>query len=210
MAVNMALLTDNRFILGIGAGNNGGEHAEYGYPFPPPGERLDQTAEAIQVIRALWTDSPATFHGQHYHIDHAYSSPLPDAPIPLMIGGGGEKRTLRLVAETGDWWCSDIGPVDVFRHKLGVLREHCAAVGRDPATIVPAQVTWISVEEDSARATRWDHLHIVAGTPDEVLRELAAFRDAGVQHFQIRFMDYPHLDGLERFVRQVLPRLRDA
>jgi alkanesulfonate monooxygenase SsuD/methylene tetrahydromethanopterin reductase-like flavin-dependent oxidoreductase (luciferase family) len=204
----MFLLTEGRFILGIGAGNNGGEHYEYGYPFPSPAERLAQTEEAIQIIKALWTDSPATFHGQHYRIENAYSSPRPDGPIPLMIGGGGEKKTLRLVARYADWWCADIEPVEVFAHKARVLDEHCAAVGRDPATIVKAQVSWDSLEEDSARAERWDHLHIVAGNPDEVTRELQAFRDAGAQHFQIRFMDYPNPAGFERFVAQVLPRLR--
>jgi len=91
-----------------------------------------------------------------------------------------------------------------------VLADHCAAVGRDPADIVLSQATWISVEDDSARAVRWDNLHIVAGTPDEVTRELADFVAAGVQHFQVRFMDYPRLDGLERFIRQVLPRLSEV
>jgi len=207
MATNMFLLTEGQFILGLGAGNNGGEHREYGYPFPAAGERLDQTEEAVRIIRALWTASPATFQGQHYAIDHAHSAPLPDRPIPLMIGGGGEKRTLRLVAQYADWWCADVEPVETFARKAAVLREHCAAVGRDPADIVQAQVVWLSIEEDSARAERWDHLHIVAGNPDEVTRELAAFRDAGVEHFQIRFMDYPERAGLERFVTRVLPRL---
>jgi alkanesulfonate monooxygenase SsuD/methylene tetrahydromethanopterin reductase-like flavin-dependent oxidoreductase (luciferase family) len=207
MATNLYLLTEGRFILGIGAGNNGGEHREYGYAFPAAGTRLDQTEEAIQIIRALWTQSPATFHGRHYSVDHAYSSPLPDGPIPLMIGGGGEKRTLRLVAQYADWWCGDVEPVEAFAHKARVLREHCKAVGRDPCDIVHAQVTWLSIAEESSRAERWEHLHIVAGTADEVTRELEAFRDAGVQHFQIRFMDYPDQAGLERFVTRVLPRL---
>ncbi len=208
MAVNLGLLTEGRFILGIGAGNQEGEHRAYGYPFPPAGERLAQTEEAIRIIRALWTESPATFHGRYYRIDHAYSSPLPDRPIPLMIGGGGEKVTLRLVAQYADWWCADIAPPAVFAHKARVLADHCAAVGRDPADIVHAQAAWISVEEDSARAVRWPGLHLVAGDPDEVGRELLAFRDAGVRHFQVRFLDYPSTAGFERFVRQVLPRLR--
>ena len=208
LAGNMYLLTGGKFILGLGAGNNGGEHHEYGYPFPPAGTRLDQTEEAIRILRALWTESPATFHGEHYSIDHAYASPRPDGPLPLMIGGGGEKRTLRLVAQYADWWCADVvEDLAGFRHKADVLARHCADVGRDPAEIVHARATWVSVEEDSARAARWDNLHIVAGTPDEVTRELEAFRDAGVQHFQVRFMDYPKSDGLERFISKVLPRL---
>jgi alkanesulfonate monooxygenase SsuD/methylene tetrahydromethanopterin reductase-like flavin-dependent oxidoreductase (luciferase family) len=207
LAVNMHLLTGGRFILGIGAGNNAAEHLAFGYPFPPPGERLARTEEAIQVIRALWSESPATFHGRHYSIDQAYSSPLPDRPIPLMIGGGGERRTLRLVARYADWWCADVGPSQVFAHKARVLDEHCSVVGRRTDDIVRAQVIWLSIAEVSARAVRWPDLHIVAGTAAEVTRELQAFRHAGVQHFQVRFMDYPSTAGFERFVEQVLPRL---
>ena len=207
LASNLALLTQDRFILGIGAGNNGAEHHAFGYPFLPSGERVAQTEEAIQILRALWSDSPATFHGRYYRIDGAYSSPLPDRPIPLMVGGGGEKKTLRLVARYADWWCADIGTVATFAHKSQILDEHCSAVGRDPASIVRSQVTWISVEAESSRAVRWPDLHIVAGNPDEVTRELVAFREAGVAHFQIRFMDYPNPAGFERFVTKVLPQL---
>lgn len=207
LATNLALLTGDRFILGLGAGNNPGEHREYGYPFPPAGERLDRTEEAIRIIRALWTAGPATFAGAHYRVEGAYCSPLPDRPIPLMIGGGGERKTLRLVAQHADWWCADVGDVATFARKNRILDEHCAAVGRDPVAIVRSQATWISVEDDPARCIRWPDLHIVAGTPDEVARELLTFRDAGVGHFQVRFMDYPDPAGLGRFAARVLPRL---
>ena len=207
VATNLHLLTGGRFILGLGAGNNPGEHREYGYPFPPAGARLNQTEEAIRVIRALWSESPATFRGDHYGVEGAYCSPLPDRPIPLLIGGGGERKTLRLVARYADWWCNDVAPPEVFARKARVLDEHCAAVGRDPAAIVRSQATWVSVEDDPARCVRWPDLHLVAGTPDEVARELLAFRDAGVEHFQLRFLDYPDPAGLERFVARVPPRL---
>jgi alkanesulfonate monooxygenase SsuD/methylene tetrahydromethanopterin reductase-like flavin-dependent oxidoreductase (luciferase family) len=207
LAVNMHVLTGARFILGIGAGNNEAEHRAYGYPFPPARERLRQTEEAIRIIRALWTECPATFRGESYAVEQAFSSPLPDRAIPLMVGGGGEKRTLRLVAEHADWWCADVGPVSVFRHKARVLAEHCAAVGRPPDAIQRAQVAWVSIEDDPERVVRWDKLHIVAGTPDEVTRELEEFRAAGVAHFPIRFLDYPDPAGLERFVTKVMPRL---
>ena len=208
LAVNLSLLTEGRFILGIGAGNNEAEHRAYGYDFPPPGERLGQTEEAVRIIQALWSQRSATFHGKYYSIEKALSSPLPDAPIPLMIGGGGEKKTLRLVAQYADWWCADVAPVSVFEHKARVLSDHCAAVERDPAEIVHSQVTWISMREATADARRWDGLHLVAGTPEEVTSELEAFRVAGVDHFQIRFMDYPSSAGMERFISKVVPRLR--
>lgn len=207
LAVNMHLLTEGKFILGIGAGNNGGEHHEFGYEFLPPAERLVQLDEAAQIIKKLWSDSPATFGGKYYRIENAFSSPLPDRPIPLMIGGGGEKKTLRLVAEHADWWCADVWPPDMFAHKVKALAGHCEAAGRDLAEITLGQVVWVSVEEKSEQATRWDNLHIVAGDVDEVTREFEEFRDAGAEHFMCRFMDYPNPAGLERFITKVLPRL---
>lgn len=207
LAVNMDVLTDGHFILGIGAGNNGAEHAQYGIPFLPPARRLAQTEEAIRILRALWTESPATVHGDHYRVAGAFCSPLPGRPLPLMIGGGGERRTLRLAARYADWWCADVGTAETFAHKNRVLDAHCAAEGRDPRAITRSQATWISVEDDPARVVRWPDLHIVAGTPDEVAAELATFVAAGVEHFQLRFMDYPSSAGLERFAGQVLPRL---
>lgn len=207
LSSNMFLLTGGKFILGIGAGNNPGEHHEYGYQFLPPAERAAQTEEAIQIIKTLWNDSPATFSGKYYSIDHAFSSPRPDAPIPLCIGGMGEKKILRMVAQYADWWCADIATPEVFAQKSQVLAEHCARLGRDPHEIVHGQVAWVSVEEDSAKAERWDHLHIIAGNPEEVTRELQSYRDAGVDHFMLRFMDYPKTDGFERFVNKVMPNL---
>src|SRR4051812_7353647 len=143
LSVNLHLLTNERFILGLGAGNNGGEHAEFGFAFPEPPERLDQTEEAIQVIRALLSGGRQTFQGEHYRIRNAVVAPTPRSPIPLMIGGGGERRTLKLVAQYADWWCSDVGDVDTFVRKSAILDRHCRDVGRDPAGVTRAQVTWV-------------------------------------------------------------------
>jgi alkanesulfonate monooxygenase SsuD/methylene tetrahydromethanopterin reductase-like flavin-dependent oxidoreductase (luciferase family) len=207
LAVAMQILTDDSFILGIGAGNNPTEHLQFGYHFPPPRERLHDMEEAITIIQALWAGPHATVTGQHYTIENATVAPRPERPIPLMIGGGGERVTLRLVARYADWWCADVGTVEAFARKSRILDEHCREIGRDPAEVTRSQATWVSVEEDSDRATRWPDLHIVAGTPEEVTRELRAFQDAGVQHFQLRFMDFPETAGMERFVSRVLPHL---
>ncbi len=207
VAVNLHVLTGGRFVLGIGAGNHAPEHHAYGFPFPPARERLRRTKEAIAIMRTLWRELPATYRGSHYSIEEAVCAPLPGSPIPLMIGGGGERRTLRLVAETADWWCHDIAPVEVFARKREVLRAHCEAVGRDPATITHSQVTWISLEDDPTRLVRGNSPYIVSGDAEAVTRELESYRHAGVDHFQIRFMDHPSEAGLERFVARVMPRL---
>ena len=112
-----------------------------------------------------------------------------------------------MVAKYADWWCADMQPVYVFRHKMEVLARHCDDAERDLSSIVPAQVVWVSVEEDSGMATRWDNLHIVAGNPDEVTRELEGYRDAGARHFMIRFLDYPNMANYGAIVAKVLPRL---
>ncbi len=203
------VLSHGRAYFGIGAAWNEAEHKGLGVPFPPLKERFERLEETLQIALRMWAGDARPFEGKHYRLERPLNSPqaVQQPHPPILIGGSGERKTLRLVAQYADWWCADIEPVEVFRHKARVLAEHCAAVGRDPAEIVHSQMTWISVEDDSARATRWDHLHIVAGNPDEVTRELEAYRDAGVQHFQLRFMDYPSPAGLERFVGKVLPRL---
>lgn len=206
MAANLHLLTCGNFILGLGAGNNPGEHCEYGYTFLPPGERVAQLEEAVKVVRALWSSSPAHYEGRYYSVHRAFCLPLTPS-IPVMIGGMGEKKLLKLVAEQADWWCADIAPVDVIARKVDVLRAHCAQVGRDPSEITHAQDIWVSVEADSASAVRWDNLHIVAGNPQEVACELKQYMDLGASHFQVRFMDYPCTAGICRFIDQVIPRL---
>ena len=208
LAANLHVLTGGRFLLGVGAGNNDGEHRRYGYQFGPPAERLARLEEVIQVLRALWSTAPASFEGQYHRIEGAYCSPLPDTPIPLVIGGGGERKTLRLVAEYADWWCADVGTVATFVHKSQVLDRHMESVDRPRESLVRSQVTWVSIEDDPARVVRWPNLHIVAGSPDEVRFELQAFLNAGVTHFQMRFMDYPDPGGMERFARSVMPYLR--
>ena len=207
LAVNLQLLTGGRFILGVGAGNNPGEHEEFGYPFPSAGRRLDALEEAIRISLTLWVGGRQSFEGSQYRVRNAVIAPRPEPAIPVMIGGGGERRTLRLVAYLAQWWCADVGTVEAFQRKSTILDEHCRDVGRDPASIVRSQVTWISVEDDPAAAVRWPELHIVAGSPDSVATELLRFRRAGVDHFEIRFMDFPATAGLERFAERVVPRL---
>ncbi len=207
IAVNLHVLTGGRFVLGIGAGNHAPEHEAFGLPFPAAGERLRRTEEAVAIIRSLWRDLPATYHGSYHSIENAMCSPLPTVPIPLMIGGGGERQTLRLVAQAADWWCHDIAPVELFVRKRDVLRRHCEAVGRDPSTITHAQVVWIAFTEDAELPASGAGPYTVAGDADAVRGELERYRAAGVDHFQIRFMDHPSEAGLERFVTRVLPRL---
>jgi alkanesulfonate monooxygenase SsuD/methylene tetrahydromethanopterin reductase-like flavin-dependent oxidoreductase (luciferase family) len=207
MAANLQLMTNGRFILGIGAGWKEDEYRAYGYPYPPAGERIDQLEEAVQVIRAMWADSPANFQGRYYRIENAECQPQPDPPIPLLIAGGGEKTTLRVVARYADWWNHNFCTAEVFAHKQAVLAGHCRDIGRDPSEIVHTYYGFVQFVDDSSEKEQRP-FHVIAGTPDDVTRELEEFIRLGVRHFQFRLLDFPSHDGLHTFIDKVLPRLR--
>jgi alkanesulfonate monooxygenase SsuD/methylene tetrahydromethanopterin reductase-like flavin-dependent oxidoreductase (luciferase family) len=151
IAATLQHLTGGRFILGLGAGDAEAEHLAYGYPFPPARVRVAQLDEAARIIVALRGGGPVTFAGEHYRVDGARCIPAPVPPPVLMIGGGGERRTLRVVAEHADWWNADYYSPAEYAHKLGVLRGHCAAIGRDPDLIIPSCYMGLSISRDSAR-----------------------------------------------------------
>jgi F420-dependent oxidoreductase-like protein len=135
IVTTLDVISSGRAILGIGAAWNDDEHAGYGYDFPSAGERLDRLEEALQITRAMFTEQAPSFEGRHYRVKQVLNNPKPiRGRIPVLIGGGGEKRTLRLVAQYGDA-CNLFGGPDEVRHKLDVLERHCADVGRDPAEI---------------------------------------------------------------------------
>jgi F420-dependent oxidoreductase-like protein len=136
MATTIDHLSGGRLEFGIGAGGAEIEHQMLGIPFYPPGERIRRLAEALAVCRALWTEEVASFTGRYYTLTDAVSNPKPlQKPYPpIWIGGGGEKLTLRVVAEYADVW-NVVGSVDELSRKAAVLDEHCAAIGRDPGTI---------------------------------------------------------------------------
>ena len=216
MVANLQLLTGGRFIFGIGAGWMEEEYRAYNYDFPPASVRLAQLGEAIEVAKRLWTQSPASYEGEHYRIEKAYCAPHPDPIPPLLIGGGGEKRTLRMVAQYADWWNIPGGTAENYAHKLDVLRRHCAAVGRNYDDILK---TWsaeaIAVAETEAEAHRiaaaspYNNDPIV-GTPEQVAEQLHAFVELGVEYLIVRVLDFPDTTGIELFVHEVMPRLRAA
>lgn len=143
MAAQIDQLSGGRFVMGVGAGWNEAEHKAYGINFPPVKERFDRLDEAIQVMKALWGPGPATFAGKHYQIDGADCIPKPaNGRPPILIGGGGEKRTLRLVAKYADEWNAVSVTPETYAAKLKVLDAHCEAVGRDPATIKKSMMTF--------------------------------------------------------------------
>lgn len=216
MAATLQTLSGGRFILGLGAGWKRDEYLAYGYDFPPTPTRIEQLAEAAQIIRLMWAQPRATFHGRYYHVEDAICEPKPDPIPPLLIGGGGKKLTLRVAARYADWWNFPGGTLEHYRELLDALHGHCEQIGRDYESIVK---TWGSECVAIAPTTEAAHRlaqaspfytpgESIVGTPDEVAAQLRRFADLGVRHFILRFADFPATDGALLFAREVLPRFR--
>ncbi len=203
MAATLQYLTGGRCILGLGAGWKEDEYRAYGYPYPEPKVRVEQLADAIAICRALWTDSPATYHGKHYSVEKAYCSPRPDPMIPIHIGGGGEQLTLRVVARTADAWNGNFITPEAYAHKVEILRGHCQAVGRDPREIALTYYTAIDLPDDPAQATP-RNFFTFGPTPAEAIAQIGQFAALGVSHILLRTTN---LQTLRRFQEDVLPHI---
>ncbi len=169
-------ISHGRLDFGIGAGWHEGEHAMYGIPLYPPGERIRRLGEACEVVKRLWTERLASFDGRYYHLTEASCEPKPvQQPYPpFVIGGGGEQLTLRVVARYADVWNHVGGPVEQFVHKNAVLDEHCAAIGRDPAEIERSvQVRIDPSDLNAARETL--RSYIAAGATHLILNLTAPY-----------------------------------
>src|SRR5947199_398625 len=152
MVATAHALSGGRVVLGIGAGWNEEEYRAYGWPFPPTRVRIAQMCEAIELIRLMWTTSPASYKGEHYQISGAYCEPKPDPIPPVVVGGHGEKYLLRAVAKHADWWNYSFRDDATYAHKQEVLKGHCRDVGRDYDEIVPVICVGILSAARSAAA----------------------------------------------------------
>ena len=207
-----------RVVLGIGAGWNEEEYHAYGWPFPKTSVRAAQLAEAIQICRLMWTQSPATFQGQQYQIADAYCHPHPDPLPPIMVGGLGEKYLLRVVAQYADWWNYIYQDRATYAHKQNVLKNHCQDVGRNYDEIVQVVASHILVGETEAEIKRMQELPGVrptgangfAGTPEQVVERLLEGVSQGAHRINVAFADTPRTDSTQLFVEQVLPHLKQA
>ena len=129
------VLSGGRSMFGIGAAWYEREHLALGVPYPSVSTRFEMLEETLQICRQMWSDNDGPYDGKHYHLAETLCVPQPIRRPPVLIGGGGEKKTLRLVAQYADVWNSTDSEIDVLTHKLDVLRRHCDTVGRDIADI---------------------------------------------------------------------------
>ncbi|MBI4638554.1 MAG: TIGR03560 family F420-dependent LLM class oxidoreductase [Candidatus Rokubacteria bacterium] len=225
MAATVDVIAGGRLICGLGAAWQQNEHEAYGIPFPTVGERLARLDEACQVLKMLWTQPTSTFKGRFYRLEDAPLMPKPvQQPHPeLMIGGGGERVTLRIAARHADHWNAWGGPETLAR-KGRILDEHCAAAGRDPRAVRRSANMALLLTDDRGEVAKLEGAFrrrfgaseeaardaVLAGTDAEVREKLSRVRDAGVDMVWITtmFLREPVEPLLDRFIGEIAPAFR--
>ena len=232
MAAQLDVLSGGRFVMGLGAGWNEAEHRAYGIPFPPVKERFDRLEEAINVIKTLWAPGAGSYEGTHYQLNNADCQPKPGAGRPpILIGGGGEKRTLKLVARYASEWNGVNLTAETYRQKTSVLERHCAAEGRDPSTIRRSMMAFAIVgptDADIDHATSrlmsmWgvsadtspaDYRTaarargIITGRTDEVVETLGKLAELGLQEVQFQHFNFDDDSVPEYLAAEIAPRVK--
>jgi len=200
----VAHLSGGRAALGLGAGWHQAEYDAYGIPFPPAGVRLVQLDEAAECARGLLHDETTTFDGTYFQLHDAKCEPRPvQAHLPIWIGGGGERKTLRTVAKWADGWNVPFVSPDEFARKRQVLQRHCEEVGRDPAEIrcaVNVALAW----QDEDLVAQFDGLAeffrdaALTGSDEEARDKVSRYVEAGADQVNIALRAPWQPEGLER------------
>jgi F420-dependent oxidoreductase-like protein len=212
------VLSGGRLDWGVGAGWYAHEYRGYGYPFPSPKERIEMLRECVEIVKAMWTEPKTTYEGKYYGVNGARCDPKPvQRPHPpILIGGAGEKLTLRLVAELADRSNFSDG-LDAFAAKCEVLKAHCKAVGRDYDEIEKTTEGDVLIRETEAEVQalgyrgvygespeEWAANNFV-GTPEQVCEKVKGFVDLGCRGFIPWCSDYPDATTLRLLATKVMP-----
>jgi F420-dependent oxidoreductase-like protein len=198
VVTTLDIVSSGRAILGIGAAWNEDESRAYGYDWPPVAERFERLEDTLQICRSMFTQPESTFRGKRHHVDGALNVPQPIQPggPKILIGGGGERRTLRLVAQYADMW-NGFGDPETVRHKVEVLTEHCRDVGRDPSEIVKTRLGGLVVAPTQEAADRGAAAYQAArGIDDGTLRAMLAWGDPEAVAGRVQQYLDAGLDGL--------------
>jgi len=215
------VISGGRLDWGIGAGWYENEYKGYGFEFPAPKVRIGMLKECVEIVRSMWTEQETTYDGTYYQLERANCDPKPlqDPHPPILIGGGGEQLTLRVVARLADR-SNFGGQPDEFARKAEILKGHCRDVGRDydeiEKTISGEVMIRESEDELVALGTKslwgeqfdsWRAGNLV-GTPDEVAAKVQAYLDLGVTSFMPWCSDYPETTSMRLFAEKVIPQFR--
>jgi F420-dependent oxidoreductase-like protein len=208
ITTTLDVISGGRAFHGIGAGWFEAEHVAYGYAFPPLRERFERLEDHLRIARAMFTEEQATVAGDHHSVNGAYNNPKPlRGDIPILVGGSGERKTLRMVAQYADG-CNLFGDPERARHLIGVLEDHCERVGRDPGEITKTSMVSLAIAEtedgvqaklDAMRAAGVPDERIAAatsGTPEQILERVHAFRDVGIEGLTLVLPDAHDLEAV--------------
>src|SRR4051795_758778 len=202
LTTTIDIISGGRAVLGIGAAWFEAEHKAYGFDFPPLKERFERLEDALNITRMMFTQDVATYEGKHHSVVEAFNNPKPiRGDIPILIGGSGERKTLRFVAKYGDG-CNLFGDVERVKHLLGVLEGHCEDVGRDSSEITKTRMAQVYIarngddavaklEEAMSKAADPERARASAfvGDPDTVAAQAQEYIDAGLDGITITMPD---------------------
>jgi F420-dependent oxidoreductase-like protein len=220
MGATLDVLTKGRLFMGIGAAWNQEESLAYGIPFFPNKERLLRLEEAIQIIRKMWTEEPAaTFSGKYYQISNAYCNPKPvqKPSPPIMVGGSGERQTLKIIAKYADA-CNLFGSAETIKRKLSILNEHCKSVGRDYDSILKTKLGFIVIDNDReilekrikqiSKVIPEEQVRdiITYGTPEDVLKQIELLEEVGIEYLIVDLEPNRELEALEIFGDSIIKK----
>ena len=213
-------ISNGRTIVGLGSGWFASEYEAYGAPFPAVGERLQALEETCEILKRLWTEEQATFAGRHARVEQAYCEPKPVRRPPILIGGGGERKLMRIAARHADIWNNLAVSQAQLGAKVEVLRRRCDEVQRDPASIEISQQCLVVIAADEAaardalaKATRiyGGHMgggleeHGIWGTPEQVIERIERHHRLGCTLFVMEFFGRDTREPARLFAEKVLP-----
>jgi alkanesulfonate monooxygenase SsuD/methylene tetrahydromethanopterin reductase-like flavin-dependent oxidoreductase (luciferase family) len=225
MASTLDVISGGRLELGIGAGGGESDHRASGFPYPSTAVRVEMLEEAVQIIKALWTEGEASFQGTYYSLEGAVNEPKPlqKPHPPILIGGHGETHLFRAVAQFADIcnWGFEMS-LEEHKSKVDVLARHCRRYGRDPSEIEVTHNTRVVIAENTAQFDRLaaagaadSNMSVadykgslkraIAGTPEACVEQIQAYVDNGIRYFFLLFPDPISPESLELFAREVMP-----
>ena len=217
-------IAGGRVIAGLGGGWMPREFTDFGMPFLSTSERLKQLAETVELLKRMWgEEDEVSYNGQFVSADHVVCQPKPPRKVPILIGGAGEKVTLKLVAKEADMWNNLAGQQASLGHKLDVLKRHCDAVGRDHSEIVASQQCLVTIAPDAERAgpmaDRAEKIfggHMgdpkgplaITGTPERCAEQIQKHIDLGCTMFVMEFFGKDTMEPAQLFAEEVVPNFR--
>ena len=218
-------IAGGRVIAGLGGGWMPREFTDFGMPFLDTKGRLAQLAETVELLKRMWSDDEheVSFHGQYVHADNVVCQPKPPRRVPVLIGGAGEKVTLKIAAQEADIWNNLAGQQAVLGHKIDVLKRHCDAAGRDPGEITASQQCLVTIAPDAERAGPMadraakifgGHMGdpkgplAITGTAQRCVDQIGKHIELGCTMFVMEFFGKDTMEPAQLFAEEVVPQFR--